>query len=439
MALTLQVTSYKNRAPSNELSVTVTETGCTIGRASNNDLVLPDVERIISHRHAIIEFENGVYYLLDNSTNGSFINHAPDAIGQGNRVLLHDGDILSLGGYDCAISIGTKENKASSPLLDDSANWQPPLHSEVHEDKPSIDKIFNQQPETPAPAAPLPGSGPDASIGQDFFKPPDPILEDWDELTGLNKAKEAKPTPIIPEEIYQPEAAAPEPVIKAKPEIQPEVKPALKTSKHSENLTNLDRKAVDAFLAGAGINNTELEDESIISFMNTSGQILREITKGFRQVMDSRTSLKGEFRLGMTTIQPSENNPLKFSIDADDALNKLLFPPPKGYMPPLVAIQDATDDLQAHQMAFLAGLRAALHSLVSLFDPMMLEKDLQDVSAVDNLLPSIKKAKYWEAFKEQYKQTAADAENDFLHFLGNEFATAYEKQINILKSNRHKN
>lgn len=434
MALTLQVTSYKNRTPNNELLVTVNETGCTIGRDSNNDLVLPDIERIISHRHAIIEFENGVYYLTDNSTNGAFINHVPEAIGQGNRVLLHDGDTLSIGGYDCAISINIQQKSASaSSSLLDKPSWQPPLHSEAQEKKPSLDKIPSHEPLIPTHQSSDGDPGP--SIGQDYFKPPEAIHEDWDVLTGINLEKQPQTQPVIPEEVNKLQTTPSQPVINEKSDA--DIKSKLKAARSSDNTTNLNQQAVDAFLAGLGLTNVKLEPETIISFMNTSGQLLRETTQGFRQIMNSRTSLKGEFRLGMTTIQPSENNPLKFSVDIDDALNKLLFPPSKGYLPPLIAIQDATDDLQAHQMAFLAGLRAALNSLVALFDPETFEKDLQNLSAVDSLVPSIKKAKYWEAFKTQYRKTAADAENDFLHFLGDEFATAYEQQIQILKSNRH--
>lgn len=423
MALTLQVTSYKNHLPNNELLVTVNESGCTIGRASDNDLVLSDVERIISHRHATIQFEDGVYYLTDNSTNGAYINHAPEPIGQGNRVLLHDGDVLSIGGYDCAISIETQQKQSSSPLLEKAA-WLPPIHPEAHEKKQNL--IKDPYP-VPSISSPLPSdTGSRPAVEQDYFKPPEAIRDDWDELTGMNLEIQPEVPPVIPEPEKKPEITPSQPI-----------SPELKVPRDSQQTTDLNQQAIDAFLAGTGLKQVKLEPEEMISFMTTSGQLLREMTQGFRQVMDSRTSLKGEFRLGMTTIQPTENNPLKFSVDVDDALSKLLFPPSKGYLPPILAIQDATDDLQAHQMAFLAGLRAALNSLVSLFDPEMFEKDLQNVSAVDNLLPSIKKAKYWEAFKTQYKKTAADAENDFLHFLGNEFASAYEQQIRILKNNRH--
>lgn len=442
MALTLHVTSYKNHPPVKKLSVTINEAGCTIGRAANNNFVLPDVERIISHHHATIQYENGSYYLVDNSTNGAFINHAPEPIGQGNRVPLHDGDILSIGEYDCAISI-TMQQKQAAPSLLDNALLKPPVHSEVQEKKPALLIDTPPKPEIPIPPASSEGPGPAAE--QDYFRPPEPIppaeaiKDDWDDLlTGIHLGKKPEPPPLIPEPEIEPEpapvAAPPQPASHEEHLVKPEVK-AQRTAQVS---TNLNQQAVDAFLAGACLTQVKLEPEAIISFMTTAGQLMREITQGFRQVLDTRTSLKGEFRLGMTVIRPAENNPLKFSIDVEDALTKLLLPPPKGYLPAIDAIQEATDDLQAHQMALLAGLRAALSSLVAHFDPEVLEKDFQKVSIVDNLLPSIRKAKQWEAFKSRYRKAAADAENDFLHFLGDEFTIAYEQQIQRLKNARQK-
>jgi type VI secretion system FHA domain protein len=258
-------------------------------------------------------------------------------------------------------------------------------------------------------------------------------------LTGIKSKKEPQAAKNITEPVKEFNATPP-PSIPSQLTGQktrgerPKSKPVSDVTK----ITNLDQQALKAFLDGAGLTQTAVKPEEMIKFMNTAGQVMREITLGFRQVLDARADLKGEFRLGMTTLRPAKNNPLKFSIDVEDALTKLLLPPTKGYLPPIEAIHEATDDLQAHQMALLAGLRAALSSLVALFDPEELEKNFQKASAVDNLLPALRKAKYWDMFKAQYKQAAADAENDFLHFLGDEFTAAYEQQVQRLKSVRHK-
>ena len=431
MALTLNVASYNNHAPAKALSVTINESGCTIGRATDNGFVLPDMERIISHRHASIQYENGSYYLTDNSTNGTYINHAAEPIGAGNRILLHDGDVLSIGKYECVVSMVTQQQPVADAFSSDGL-LHPPLHSEAQQSNWEMEAY--REPVASA-ATPQPAKTPALAVEQDYFQPPEAIPEDWDELTGMKPKKEPQAAQIIPQPIKEPAARPAQPVSqKKRPESS---KP--KTQTKARNISNLDQQALNAFLEGAGLTHTSLKPEEIVSFMNTAGQLMRELTVGFKQVLDARTNIKGEFRLGMTTLRPAENNPLKFSIDVEDALTKLLLPPSKGYLPPVQSVHEATDDLQAHQMAMLAGLRAALRSMVALFDPDTLEKNFQKASAVDNLLPALKKAKYWEMFKSRYKKAAADAENDFLHFLGDEFTIAYEQQVQKLKSARHKN
>src|ERR1035438_5648363 len=73
--------------------------GGGIGRANDNDWVLPDPQRYLSAHHARIQFRNGVYLLLDTSTNGVYINDAAAPIGRRASHQLRHGDILRFGNY----------------------------------------------------------------------------------------------------------------------------------------------------------------------------------------------------------------------------------------------------------------------------------------------------------------------------------------------------
>ena len=53
------------------------ERGGSIGRLDSNDWTLPDAEKFVSTRHAVVRHDNGNYFLEDASTNGTFIN-SPD-------------------------------------------------------------------------------------------------------------------------------------------------------------------------------------------------------------------------------------------------------------------------------------------------------------------------------------------------------------------------
>ena len=138
----------------------------------------------------------------------------------------------------------------------------------------------------------------------------------------------------------------------------------------------------------------------------------------------------------MTMIRAAENNPFKFSVGVDDALSNLLFRHSRGYLPPIQAAQEALDDVQAHQMAMLAGLRAALQALLGHFDPAALERKVRTESMMDNLVPMAKKAKCWDSFNKVYAEVSADTADDFMNLFGPIFSRAYEDQVARLKQAR---
>ncbi|HET6789843.1 MAG TPA: type VI secretion system-associated FHA domain protein TagH, partial [Aquabacterium sp.] len=137
-------------------------------------------------------------------------------------------------------------------------------------------------------------------------------------------------------------------------------------------------------------------------FMKLLGQLVHEATRGTVELLVARAALKREIRAEMTMIVAKENNPLKFSPSVEVALNHLLSPPARGFMPPAPAMRDAYDDLRAHQFAFVAGMRAALEGVLKRFDPAVLEGKLTQKSVLATLLPSSRKAKMWDVFTELY-------------------------------------
>lgn len=136
-------------------------------------------------------------------------------------------------------------------------------------------------------------------------------------------------------------------------------------------------------------------------------------------------------------IVARENNPLKFSPSAEVALNHLLSPPVRGFMPADRAMRDAYDDLRAHQFGFLAGMRAALEGVLQRFDPAQLEGKLtQKKSMLGGLLPATRKARMWDVFQELYQQISEEAADDFHELFGKEFLRAYEAHIEQLKKDQ---
>src|SRR5262245_60615146 len=113
MALKLRVISDHHKALGKRSSKLFGVSGGRIGRAQDNDWVLPDPDRYVSSHHCKIVFRAGKWVLEDTSTNGVFINgsDAPSSI-EGPYSLLN-GDRLRLGEYEIAVSIDEQNDFSS--------------------------------------------------------------------------------------------------------------------------------------------------------------------------------------------------------------------------------------------------------------------------------------------------------------------------------------
>jgi len=168
--------------------------------------------------------------------------------------------------------------------------------------------------------------------------------------------------------------------------------------------------------------------------MHLIGQLLREAIRGTVELLVARAALKREMRAEMTMIVARENNPLKFSPTVEVALQHLLGPQAPGFMAPAPAVRDAYDDLRAHQLGVMAGMRAALDGVLQRFDPQQLEGKLTHRSAISTLIPATRKARLWESFQELFAQLQAEAQDDFDELFGRAFLRAYEDQLDRMSA-----
>jgi type VI secretion system protein len=234
---------------------------------------------------------------------------------------------------------------------------------------------------------------------------------------------EPAPAVVVPRPAHRPLGTA-EPV---PPVAAPAVAPAAPPSAAQLALDT----GLGCFLAGLGIGSAEsVKDPN--QFLYDVGELLRAMTEGLTGTMQGRAEFKSELRLGVTTIRAVENNPFKFSVGVDETLERLLFRTAPGFLPAVEAARGAFEDIQAHEMAMIAGLRAALRALLARFEPAELERRLGAASGLDKLLPMARRSRYWDLFTETYDQVAADASDDFMQLFGDAFTRAYEDQIQRL-------
>jgi type VI secretion system FHA domain protein len=133
----------------------------------------------------------------------------------------------------------------------------------------------------------------------------------------------------------------------------------------------------------------------------------------------------------VTSFKAAQNNPLKFSANVDDALYNLLVKRNRAFLGPVDAFEDAFDDIRNHQMAMLAGVRVAFDAVLAQFHPDRLQEEF-DRHSRGSLVPG--KLRYWEQYRERFNDMVSDADASFRELFGEQFAKAYEEQLERLKA-----
>lgn len=487
MLLTFRILSYRNLPVPPAPPVRLSAAGGTIGRAAENDLVLDDPSKYISRVHARVVVQGDAFLLEDLGSNASVLNDQP--LGKGNQVALAHADRLAIGDYQMQILIeaapvvsplaAAPVNNAALPLFE-----PPPPPAPVQ--LPPLDFAA---PAAAAPAAPqVTGFGDllagasllDVSPGQDNFGGDDPLglnlfgsspkapprAAESDHVSPeLAAFSRAAPAPFVPAPApsggfaipadYDPLAdffaapvvppMPPAPVAPPPPPPQPApvaqedvtafiAKPVQVTPPAPAPAApaTSDDAVLQALLRGLGLPNLQLQRPAT-EVAEMVGALLREATAGTMDVLMARAMTKKESRIDMTMLSVRANNPLKFFPNADGALTQMLTGAMAGYMAPQDAMAGAFDDLRAHELAVIAGMRAALGAVLHRFDPAQIESRLAVPTVMDKMMASNRKAKMWDRLVELYGEIAREADDDLQRLFGEKFSEAYEEQVARLR------
>ena len=411
----------------------------SIGRGKDNQWVVADPDRHLSKKHCQFTYGVGEWEVQDFSTNGTFLNQSSDPIGKGASQKLRHGDRVKFGLYEIEVIIDEEEPAREHD--DFLAHHDPsPSRSEVrpYQDArlPSSASMLDapNSPILPADFDPLapnsePFSGPTdsdhAPALQSAFRPPAPVAiipDDWD--VDLPAAAPRPPSARPQQAERPPDDAAPAP---AKSERRPAAPAAAPPAEVPD-----DSAVIAAFLRGVALSDAKLTDPE--KTLERIGAAVRASVTGLRQTLMARASIKDEFRIEQTMIRPSGNNPLKFSLDDDDALATLLGLGRRGGMPADEAIAEAFDDLRMHELATISAMQEAVRVLLAQFAPEIIEQKAGGGGL--QIHPAQKKAKAWDAFGQLHKSVTQALSDDFDSVFGKAFARAYEQAIEKLTADR---
>ncbi|WP_446326883.1 type VI secretion system-associated FHA domain protein TagH [Burkholderia pseudomallei] len=443
--------------------------GGTIGRDSDNHLVLRDDTRQISRLQALLQVADDACLLKNLSSVSTIeVNRVPIGYAQAQR--LNMGDIIRIGPYllraepddatiertvEAAATGAAAAAPAASAAQAQAKGAGNKLWCLLHE-RFGLGKAQGAGEQSGARAAPArhrdsPASAAPRDLNQLSTDPLDLFAQphgDPDARAGAAREGEDRAPPTVTQPDHAPEwtqHVRVQPAQSAPPAASRPGAPAARSGDipGADDASDMPSRVraspapapatpetlLQAFFEGAGLDTAAEQHHWSAEQLFVAGQLLALFANGTVELLSSRSILKREVKADMTMLLDRENNPLKLLPDGSAVLRQMFGLPLPGFMTPQSAVSDAFQDLHAHQIGMVAGMRAALMDLLTRFSPQRLRERDAAPQWYEKRVPALYKARLWDRYAATHRDTLFAIEDDFASVFGKAFLSAYDAEV----------
>ena len=317
-----------------------------IGRDAAADWQLPDAIRLVSSKHCEVVQEGAAYWLHDLSTNGTFVNGAPQRINDPHR--LEAGDRIRVGNYIIAVEAEADDADAS----DDTIAVRP-RSAAVPAAAPAAPVLARgADPASLVTASPAANGAHDGRAG--------------DELTMIAPAPKAAPK-AGPSAAPVAEAAAPV-------EVAPVVK---------------------HFARGLGLTEADIALADAVKLAEHTGALLRSLTAGLMPLLAATAAHASPPSPG------APRNPLEDAPNPPAALEMLFGPPRRAYLDAERAYKVALQELLDRAERAAQSAAGDTANRLNAFAPAAIEQQFAATGRHAKFMTS-KKAALWDFYVAQW-------------------------------------
>ena len=180
------------------------------------------------------------------------------------------------------------------------------------------------------------------------------------------------------------------------------------------------------FLRGAGLPASALSADLTPETMELLGKLLTTSLQGTIDLLALRSLVKQEVHADVTTVLVRNNNPLKFFADSQTVLTQMLRKKMPGFMEPFEALDDALDDLQAHQRGMTAGARACMQAMLDDLGAEKVSAAIAPPGLADKILVHRRGHLQWQEYLRRHRAAEMNIDAQ-LH--GAAFLAAYDGAV----------
>lgn len=417
--------------------------GGNIGRAADNDWVLPDPQRFVSAHHARIHHRDGLYILEDISTNGVYVNDDDLPVARRGAHVLQNGDIIRLGEYQLVAMVETRtaaqdELAVLSPAGlpgDPSASFAPFASGSVpvHGGATSVEVVaaIGRVAQTDLGASLvlddlLESSGADSrrSFAVNAYGQP---------VAGLPAAQAAStagrvPAPPSPSELSAVLADSETERRAIAKRIERLARAAARAQERrtpSGPAVPVDMNSgLSAFCKGAGIAADHFAPELQGRMLHLAGQLVREALVGLKDLERARG---GSLRPMQVELHddPEDPRPSLARASVEDLLVELLGQHESRRLDAVQWLREAIDRAKEHDRATFDAMGTAFLAFIARLEPAELELRFQRHARGT----SGAAARNWELYTEFFRSIVARTGGQLPRVFVDAFSTAYGESV----------
>jgi type VI secretion system protein ImpI len=218
------------------------------------------------------------------------------------------------------------------------------------------------------------------------------------------------------------------PVNAPPPAAAPAPRPAVRSEPMQLPTASLDSGDFLRHVArGAGIPEQAFAHKNPEQAAEELGALMRLVAEHVRQLLGARLQAKALARnANQTTIQAVDNNPLKFSVTTEEALQVMFGAPTRSYLDAPRALEQAFRDLKTHEIQTYSAMQQALTRLVADLDPKQIDKSTDRDGGLTALVAS-RKAKLWDTYVTRWDAKTSRYDNGLLDVFMEYFAECYNR------------
>ena len=367
MALILRIENETNLPDGGPISLTVSgRRNVDIGRDSHLDWTLPDPTRHISSKHCEIRYKEAGYWLHDVSTNGTFLNGSDHRMQAPHR--LRTGDRFAIGQYIIGAHVEGEEAAASPRRGRGGAELSGAMgrgRKRCTADRPGAAQAEKGTAVGQSRFPRLGGrrSGYQPPPPPRFRRQPaapatSPPTRTWTGRAGRSRRSRRPRAAAADAAPRRPVWVAAEPdgpwggdppsqrprrapdVARSAPTRRRPIPPGAHRPQGAPSRTCRQRRWRSASPRARGVPEEFFAGRSPEELAELFGQVMRLVVENMMQLLNARVQAKRLARSSnQTMIEALDNNPLKFSPTAEDAMRIMFGPPTRSYLDALRALR----------------------------------------------------------------------------------------------------